>query len=207
MVRYLIPGIVLFCVAAVWYSPSWWEPAPSDDPLVLERASAFEQQISSRIHQIRTTSDPWGFKVDETLVNEWLATRLPRWIDHDDELQWPPGISRVQVHFSPGEIEVAGQGAVGLVWRARFGVDMVDGSIRFTPRSAGVGAIPGFGVGLKGVLKLVPEGVLDEQGAIEMPGELVLVDGRILRLEDLEVSSGGLALLFLSEPRGEVGQK
>lgn len=206
-VLYLLPGIILVLVAAAWISPAWWDPAKVDDPDAVERASAFEQQISSKVHRIRTESKPWGFKVDETLVNEWLATRLPRWIEHDEDLDWPPSISRVQVHFAPGILEVAGQGTAGLVWRARFSIAMGDGELAFTPISAGVGSIPIVGAGLKGLLNVVPKGVLDQDGVITVPTEIPLVDGRTLRLEDVEVTNGGLAVLFLTEARGEVSQK
>ena len=207
VVKYILPGIALLCVVSIWNSPFWWDPADSDDADALERASVFEQQISSRVHRIRTEPEPWGFKVDETMVNEWLATRLPRWIEHDEDLQWPPGIHQVQIHFAPGIVEVAGQGTAGLVWHARFGIEMQDGQLSFTPISAGVGSMPIFGAGFDGLLNVVPEGVVNEEGVITVPGEIPLVDGRTLRLEDIEASSGGLAVLFLTELRGEVGQK
>ena len=202
----VIVALLAFVLGGALLPPSWWSPVYVQDERPLQRASDFEQLVTARVHEIRDSEDPWGFRVSQDQVNEWLATRLPMWIEHDEKLQWPSGINQVQVRFGDGQIEVAGRGG-GPVWRARFGVSVSGSTCQLEPQSAGVGRIPVFGMGLDGLVEMVPEGVLNDQGVIEMPTEMTLVDGRRVRLVDFELIHGELAVLLETLPPGDSGQE
>lgn len=198
--------LVAFAVGAALLPPSWWSPSEVKDEATLQRASNFEQRVTAQVHTIRESAEPWGFRVTQKQVNEWLATRLPRWIEHDKELQWPSGIDQVQVRFGNGVLEVAGRGG-GPVWRGRFGVALSGATCQLKPLGAGVGLIPSVGIGLDGLVEMVPEGVLNPEGAIEMPTEMTLVDGRRVRLVDFELLPGELAVLLETIPAGDSSQE
>ena len=202
----VVVALIALAVGAVLLPPSWWKPGSGDDVEAAARAASFEQQVTSRIHEIRPSPEPWGFRVTQEQVNEWLATRLGKWIEHDELLQWPDGINAVQVRFGNGEIELGGRGT-GPVWRARFKAVLEEGACRLRPLGGGVGRIPVGGVVLKGVAGMVPEGVLQEDGLIEMPTEIPLVDGRLVRLVDFELVDGALGVLLVTLPSGDSGQE
>ena len=202
----VVVALIAFAVGAVLLPPWWWSPAHPDDVTASTRASRFEQEVTSRVHTIRKGGEPWGFRVTQDQVNAWLATRLPKWIEHDASLRWPEGITAVQVRFGEGEIELGGRGS-GPVWRARFAADLKDGACQLQPIGGGIGRVPIQGVILQGVAGMVPEGVLQENGTIAMPTELELVDGRRIQLVDFEFVDGALGVLLVTHPSGDTGQE
>ena len=201
----VVPALAV-CVVVAIIPPRWWAPVEADDPAVIARAADLEQEVTSAIHKVRVEPEPWGFLVSDQEANEWLATRLPAWIEHDERLAWPPGIEVVQVRFVADAFEVAASGGEGPVWRARF-VATLDGEVcRLRPVGAGVGRLPVPGVGVRGLVELVPDGVLGPDGAIELPAEFELVDGRVVRLLDFELVDGDLGVLFDTRTAGEIAQ-
>ena len=62
-------------------------------------------------------------------------------------------------------------------------------------------------MGLEGLVEMVPEGVINDQGVIEIPTEMTLVDGRRVRLVDFELIHGELAVLLETLPPGDSGQE
>ncbi|MCH2161891.1 MAG: hypothetical protein MK085_08475 [Phycisphaerales bacterium] len=201
----LVPLVVVLVVTA-FLPPGWWAPAEKNDPVVSARAADLEQDVTAAVHAIREDPAPWGFRLTQQQANEWLATRLPAWIDHDEGLDWPPGIQVIQVEFATGGFQVAASSGEGLVWRARFAASIEGGVCRLQPVGAGIGRLPVPGFGVQGLLAVVPEGTLAPDGSIELPVELDLVDGRTVRLLDFEFSEGDLAILFETLLAGEAAQ-
>ena len=194
---YLILPMVLIFVVAAFLPPGWWSPVDENDVAAKNRAADFEQKVTAAIHEIRNEPDPWGFRFTEQQANEWLATRLPAWIEHDQSLDWPAGIRQVQVHLGDrSEVEIAAYSGAGLIWRARFEPIIDESSCRFRPTSAGVGRLPIPGLGVEGLVALIPDGVLEEDGTIAVPREFELVDGRGVRLLGLELAKQEIGVVF-----------
>ena len=125
-----------------------------------------------------------------------LATRLPAWIAHDDRLEWPSGINVVQVRFGAGELEIAGSSTDGPVWRGLFEVTLKPGILRLRPVGAGIGRLPIPGIGVRELVRLIPDGSLGVDGSIDLAAEFQLVDDRVVRLVDLELTKGDLGVVF-----------
>lgn len=194
---YLILPIVVIFVVAAFLPPTWWAPVDADDVAAKNRAGDFEQKVTAAIHEIRSEPDPWGFRFTEQQANEWLATRLPAWIEHDQALDWPVGIRQVQVHLSGrSEVEIAAYSGAGLIWRARFEPIIDESSCRFRPISAGIGRLPIPGLGVEGLVALIPDGALEPDGTIAVPREFELVDGREVRLLGLELAKAEIGVVF-----------
>ena len=206
IVLFTTVALIALAVGAALLPPSWWSPTEREDELTAARASSFEQQLTARIHEIRENSAPWGFRVTQEQVNEWLSTRLAMWIEHDEKLNWPKGIDTLQVRFGDGEVEVAGRGS-GPVWRVWFDATLEGGTCRLVPTGAGLGRLPFGGVVMKELAGMVPEGVLQKNGEIEMPARMTLVDGRTVQVVDFELVDGAIGILLETHPSGDSSQE
>lgn len=201
----VVPLVAVLMVVSV-IPPRWWSPIVPDDPAVRARAADLEQDVTAAVHKVRVDPEPWGFLVSDEQANEWLATRLPAWIEHDERLEWPSGIKVVQVRFVKDEIEVAASSGEGPVWRARFNATLVANVCRLRPVAAGVGRLPFPGIWVRGLVKLIPEGTFGVDGSIDLPAEFELVDGRVVRLLDFELADGDLGVLFKTLSAREFAQ-
>ena len=202
----IVVPVCAICVVVAIIPPGWWTPIDAADPAVIARAADLEQEVTSAIHKVRAEPEPWGFLVSDGAANEWLATRLPAWIEHDARLEWPSGIEEVQVRFIANTLEVAASSGEGPVWRARFAATLEGDVCRLQPIGAGIGRLPVPGIGVRGLVNLVPDGTLGVDGAIELPAEFELVDGRVVRLLDFELVDGDLGMLFDTRTAREFDQ-
>lgn len=59
-------------------------PSLPDDAEV--RGEAFEKSLAAELTAIRPAGEEWAIAIDPADINAWLATRLPKWIEHDPDL-------------------------------------------------------------------------------------------------------------------------
>ena len=96
--------------------PSWWR-TPIVDASIADRATTFENAAVSQLYLARpmdpasfsedrtTSSEPWRVALDERDINAWLTARLPRWLEgQGDAVEWPAGISELQVRADEGVV-------------------------------------------------------------------------------------------------------
>lgn len=201
----LLALLALAAVAAFGLRPpAWWVEQPAVGPEVEARAGHFEQACVSELHRIRDGAEPWAVRIRESDVNAWLATRLDAWCRH---VEIDP-IGQIEVRFSSGRCEIAariqGVPSVAVVPLAPvIRDDRLEpglGSLRVGRLpvpflvDAGVDAlIESFesedGEDLRAVL--VP--LLRGEG---VPAKFGLVDGRTVRLRDIELRDDELLLQF-----------
>ena len=60
---------------------------------------------------------------------------------------------------------------------------------------------------MKELAGMVPEGVLQKNGEIEMPARMTLVDGRTVQVVDFELVDGAIGILLETHPSGDSSQE
>lgn len=87
--------------------PAWYQPPDPGDAKVVALADRFEYGLVEHAQKIRPEGDSWTIRVRAEHMNAWLAARLPAWIAHDAELEWPSTLGTPQVHLEPGVVHLA----------------------------------------------------------------------------------------------------
>ena len=77
-------AVVMFAALFLAALPPVARAGLPEDPVA--RGEAFEQALVAAITKIRPAEEEWAVAIDPTDINSWLATRLPKWIEHDPEL-------------------------------------------------------------------------------------------------------------------------
>jgi hypothetical protein len=200
--------LALLTVAAMLLSslraPAWWVERPAVGAEIEARAGHFEQACVSELHRIRNSGERWAVRIREADVNEWLATRLDAWCRHA-EIE-PIGPTQVRfvkdrafvavrraglpsvavVSLSPKVFDEQLEPGLGVVRLGRLPIPLL--------LSLGLGTmIESLGGGDADDLRAVLVPLLQGQG---IDSSFELVDGRRVRLTDLEVREGELLLQF-----------
>ena len=205
----------------LWYqarsAPKWYQPADPDAPEVAALAERVEYGLVEAYHKIRPEGDPWQVKVRDEEVNAWLATRMPEWIAHDEQTEWPSEFGTPQIDIGPEGINVAVEVQLGdrkQVLVSRLTPQFSDGQMQFKIDRVGLGrlAIPGVAATklLNMVDEIAPGGVLDADiaqklmskaggmgGMSDADGlspDLELGDGRIVELLNMRLQDGAIDL-------------
>jgi hypothetical protein len=182
--------LVPLLAVAAWMAlqpPSWWHPGARGDAAAADRAAAFEQSIVSAFTRVRPDEPEWAIRIQASEVNDWLATRLPAWLESRGE----PVPVAVQARMQPGRVTVGVDlRHVVAWWQASAGAR--EGGVRVQATGGGVGRLP---------IALVPS-VLDRQwdrSGLEAP--IRLADGRLVRVLDVELLQDEVRLRLRTEPR------
>ncbi|MFO0828182.1 MAG: hypothetical protein U0572_08530 [Phycisphaerales bacterium] len=199
----VIGGMVLVVGIVLARPPAWWSPIARDDAAANALGEQFENACVSEAHRVRRPGEPWAVRVRDDDANAWLATRLPKWMEH-------AGMTAAasQVRFNEGSVEIAADvpdlPSVGVV---TIEPDIANGELRAGHIGVALGRLPlPFARGLvlgplvaslgsddaPDELKLVAA-VLNGRG---LPAQFELSDGRVVRLRDIEVHDGELLLEF-----------
>ena len=167
--------------------PAWWHPGSRHDAAAAERAAAFEQAIVAAFTRVRGDQPEWAIRIQASEVNDWLATRLPAWLESRGE----PVPVAVQACMVPGRLTVGVDVRRVVAWWAA-GAVAHEGGLRLQAAAAGVGRLPIAFVGLG----------LDARwrdSGLESP--IRLADGRLVRVLDVELLQDELRLRLRTEPR------
>lgn len=84
----IVAGVVLVAMCLIGFglftaSPGYWEtPIDGSDPEVVERAQQFEQEFAAETTAVREDREPWQITLTQDEVNEWVAARLPQWLEN-----------------------------------------------------------------------------------------------------------------------------
>ncbi len=208
LVLALLAALVVLAVVQV-RPPSWWT-APKEATAEDERiGQQLEQGSISELQRVRPNSEPWAIRIHQSDVNAWLAARLPKWCEHAGIT----GIGDVQVHFERGTIEIAAMlPDFPSVVVAAIPLEVVDGGLRSRSSRVSLGRLP---------LPFITETILGAVAASlagseasaavtalapllrggDVPAEFALVDGRRVRVRDIEIRDGELLLELETLPR------
>ena len=204
--RWRTPLIVLVTASVILWvlvlrPPSWWSAAGDTSPEAAARGVGFENAMVREVTLVREGEDPWGFVVTDEDVNAWLANRLEGWLTSRgaDEALAVAGDPRLRL--VPGGVEIGVAAPFAGVVVARFDVAIDGEDLVVVPSGGGLGVVPiGAGplsAGLE-ILAGAVEGIEHdpESGGLRLRREFPLADGRTVRLDDLELVGGELAVRF-----------
>ena len=184
----LLPALAL----AAWMAlraPLWWQPGSRTDAAAADRAAAFEQSVVAAFTQVRPDAPEWSLLIRVQDVNDWLATRLPAWLESRGEA----APEAVQTRFEPGRVFVGVRvGPVVPWWRVSPSVR--DGALVLEGAGGGIGRLP---------LPLVGQDLESRWRDAGLARPIRLADGRLVRVLGLEAAAGELHLRLRTEPRSE----
>ena len=197
----------LLFILASW-TPGWFQLVDPDDPAAADHGQQVEFRLAEEFQLIRPESEVWRLRIRDTDINAWLSTRLLPWLSHEQDFQWPDGVSRPQIRFTPGGLDVAAriQDVIGgdRVITVGFNPELVDGRMILHPGGIAIGRLPvpfsGAGVeailqeSLKGTQGAFSEFAEVAMGRATMEALIPLVDSRQVRLSGLKFESGAVVL-------------
>lgn len=186
-------AIAAFTLAAL---PPIARPTLPDDAAA--RGEAFEQALAAALTKVRPAGEEWAIAIDPADINAWLATRLPKWIEHDPALAElaPAATIRIAAIRDALVIEDSMRAPGDAVVSLPVEPTLTDGRLALAPGTARIGRlpIPGAASALASLLR----GTLDDLAA--GPAQIRLGDGRRVELRDISCEPGRIALAFVTLP-------
>lgn len=205
-------GAVVLALAAfvlLRRTPTWFAPPPRNDPGAVATGERLESAVIEQFTRVRPEEEPtWAIACRDEAANAWLATRLPRWIEHLGAAD--PGA--LQLRFLPGAIEIGVSRPGAPFASARLAPTVIDGALRLQVVGGGVASLrmPGSAAALIAErLTIVEDGADAEWVAAarsllageSVPARVDLGDGRLVEVVDVEVLPGELRARLRTLPR------
>lgn len=104
----LVFAVALITLSAWWLArsvPSWWSTVHTLTPQSDTVGRELENAVVNQLHAQRPTTEDWSVAVSEHDANDWLATRLVKWLQNrDDSIDWATTVERAVVTFNNGSI-------------------------------------------------------------------------------------------------------
>jgi hypothetical protein len=233
--RRIILGIMLALIAlaaSLWWlsstPPRWYQPPDTHDAEAGELAALVEHRLAEEVHKIRDDESPWRLRIREEQVNAWLATRLHRWLEYEQGVQWPAQLGPPQVRFDADTISVAllvpaaaSDGSRGIgggrprIVTVTLTPYLHEDEIRFTLTGLRIGRLAAPGDPMKHATRLIdlhsgkPTNSGDElsqfiarllQGEAGIAPWVNLVDHRRVELQQLELRRGFMDISAITMP-------
>lgn len=167
-----------------------------EDPVA--RGEAFEQALVAAITKIRPAEEEWAVAIDPTDINSWLATRLPKWIEHDPALAELAPACTIRLASIEGaliiedSVRASGAAIISLPVTPQLSDDRLRLDIGFA--RIGRLPIPGAAYALAAILR----GSLDRLAA--GPAQIRLADGRRVELREISCKPRRIELLLATLP-------
>jgi hypothetical protein len=197
----LVAGALVAAIALAAMPPAERPTLPADAEA---RGAAFEQAIVAAVTKVRAGDEgggargeaEWAIAIDPADINAWLATRLPKWVAHDDALAPVASASAVRLAAVDGAIAIEDRlgpfvASVRLVPRVEAGRLALDFA---TPRIGRL-PVPGAASGLARAVRSQLEASESHTSV-----RFRLVDGRTVELREVSCSAGRIALGFATIP-------
>jgi hypothetical protein len=188
-----------------WLQPVWWPQEVADNEQTRALADRVEYRLAEEIHKVRPDADPWRLRVKEDQVNAWLTARLPEWLAHSEDVEWPSNLAPPRVRFVEGGVDIALE--FDDHGRRRYLVanlepQILDGRLSMTLNGLSLGRLWSPGASVQSVIEryrdVVPEGFINDPAVRRILDMLAdeqrfepsfdLTDGRRVRL--MNVASG-----------------
>lgn len=87
--------------------PTWYQPADINNQAAAALAQAVENRIIEELHKLRPADQTWTLRLRAQHLNAWLTARLPRWLIHEQNLNWPQQLGPPQLRFTRKGIDLA----------------------------------------------------------------------------------------------------
>lgn len=185
-------------VAAVFLAamPPVTRPSLPDDAGL--RGEALERSLAAELTAIRPPGEEWAIAIDPADINAWLATRLPKWIEHDPGLaDLAPAVAiRIAAIDGALVIEDSARPSGAPVVSLPLEPALESGRLRLGIGTARIGRlpVPGSAAALAAFLS----GSLDELASGN--AGIRLSDGRRVELRAISCEPRRIALLLATVP-------
>ncbi len=200
----IVSGIILFLRHLQNQPPPWFNPPNPADPAVVELAETVEYRLLEELQKIRPPGEPWSLRIREPQINAWLAARLPDWIAHESDLDWPAELETIQIHLESEGLTLAAALPDDSVYSVRLLPVIERQQLSWTVNRAAVGSLAIKGDPLKFITRrLLPHlnGLLNsstrdllQNSSGTLPATHTLEDRRRVILQNLTLRAGALDL-------------
>lgn len=151
--------------------PPWWASLGPTRPDAGVVGQDLENAVVNHLHATRPDGETWSVSVSASDANDWLATRLVKWLSsREPSIDWTP-VSRTAVDFRDGRVFIGA---------------------KFLPSQKGRGSSGGSGAGVV-VWGVVVPGI-DDQGRLWLRADGINLGRLPLPMRAFTASPGGLAM-------------
>jgi hypothetical protein len=200
IMKFLLVFIILVAVIVLSKrSPAWFHPQFTTDAQMENRSANFEQGLAAQFTKVRGQDSVWAIRITETEMNEWLASRLPKWLEHQGKS--PASCNnKVQVRCLEERIDIAAENSwgVGVIQITPKMQPATTGNatlatLNMSPTSAAIGTLS------------IPVFLISTFGPTDMfeslhKSEFSLADGRRVQVKDIEVLPGEIRMQLETSP-------
>jgi hypothetical protein len=186
----VLVGLLLAAAVLAVLPPAQTATLP---PNPVARGEAFEQALAAALTKVRPAGEEWAVAIDPADVNAWLATRLPKWIEHDPSLAEFADAAALRIASTDGSLRVEepiADGWLRLSLPIEVGIEA--GGLRIGFGTARLGRLPIPGIGA--ALAESVESELDGLDLATRAPELPLADGRVVEVREISCEDGRVAL-------------
>lgn len=206
----LLLGAALATAAVLAFIPPSGRPVMPADPVA--RAEALERALAAEVTKVRDPAGAtWAIAIDPADLNAWLATRLPKWIEHEPELASFEAAVAVRIAADDGALVVeapVGPATLGLVGTVRLPIALDD--------APGARLVVDVGAARIGLLPVplsdggwAAAGTLAEELARferRYPDRRIrLADGRLVEVRAISCERGRIKIRFATLPAAAAG--
>ncbi|MFM7259673.1 MAG: hypothetical protein ACKO3W_03630 [bacterium] len=173
----------------------------------IARGEALEQALVAAVTKVRDRAgETWAIAIDPADVNAWLATRLPKWIEHDPSLASFDAATAVRIGIEEGALIAGapvGPDVVGLFGTVRVPIALEDApgaKLMVDIGGARIGRLPVplLGRGAVAAADLVRELARFEARYPER--RFRLADGRVVEVRAISCEDGRIKIRFATLP-------
>jgi hypothetical protein len=201
-------------------TPSWYQPLPVDRE-TRDLAGQVEYFLVEEAHEIRPADHTWTLRLSAQQINAWLVARLPQWIEHEQDLDWPTALGPPQVRLTSEGIDVAARlqldpHGTERVVVARIVPTVHDDGISLSLQRLGAGLLqlPGDPAALinEQLLELRHDEIIDQDvsrflhdlvaGRGVLDREIKLADNRVIRVVAVHCREGSLDVVLQTRSPG-----
>lgn len=166
------------------------------------RGADFEQGLAAQFTKVRGQDSAWSIRITEKDMNEWLASRLPKWLEHQGKSAQECN-RKVQVRCREDRMDIAAENSWGvavLEFMPKMHSTTKDNiaveTLNVSPTSAAIGSL------------FVPTFIISTFGPTDMfeslnNAEFRLADGRRVQVIDVEVLPGEIRMQLNTSPTKE----
>ena len=189
----LIGGALLAIIALACLPPSQRAQLPLD---AVTRAEAFEHALAAAITKVRPAGEEWAIAIDPADINAWLATRLPKWIEHDPTLADLTPITALRIASGTDALQVE-QPYGPFIASLAFTPSIEDERIAVSIATPRIGRLPIPGLASELTIALQSHLAASSPHAI---ARFRLADDRRIEVREISCKPGRIALLFATLP-------